>query len=70
MDAIKNWVKSHAYKILAIPAGIGGLEFIINLLGAAQDGVITREELHNLVALASPTQVVLIGIVMYALKKD
>ena len=68
MDGILSWVRGNAGKILAIPAVIGGMEFVINLLSAASDGIITREELHQLVALASPSQVILIGVVMLALK--
>lgn len=69
MKVIVDWVKSNLQKVLLVPAAISGLEFIVNLLNAASDGVITREELHTLVNVATPVEVVSIGLVMLALRK-
>lgn len=69
MDSILNWIKSNAGKILIFPAAIGSAEFLVNLFAAASDGVLSGEEVHRLVSIANPTQVVLIGVVMYALKR-
>ncbi len=68
MERVINWVKNHAFHVLAVPAAIGSLEFVANLLTAASDSIITKEELHHLVAMASPSQVILIGVVTYAIK--
>ena len=69
MDRLIDWVKSNASAVLAIPAAIGGAEFFINLAGAMSDGYISGEELHTLVALASPAQMLIIVAVMLVLKK-
>lgn len=68
MDKLKQWVVDHAARILVVPALIGSAQFLVNLFRAASDGVVTGEELHSLVSVASPVQIVLIGVVMIALK--
>ena len=64
---ILDWVKDNAIKLLAIPAGLGGLEFLAELASAGKDGVISHDELVKIIAIASPTQIVLTVIVMLAL---
>lgn len=69
MIRIYEFVRKHAFKILTVPAAIGGIEFFYGLFEAAHDGIITNDELHHLVSIASPIQLIFLGVVMAALKK-
>ncbi len=66
---IFEFVKEHALKLLGGVIAVDGLEFAINLLDAAKDGVINKEELHQIVAVATPIQIIILGAVALVLAR-
>ena len=71
MDWFKDkleWVKNHFGRVLAIPAALASLPWLIKLLQASSDGVITHAELDALTNGASALQVAIALVVLVALK--
>lgn len=67
---ILDMIKEHAKPLIAVPAILNGGNFLIMLLQSVSDGVITDQELHNLMQASSGLNIVILGIVMLIMKRN
>ena len=67
MRRLRTLLKNKTHVTLSVPALLGFVAFITNLIAALKDGVIDDTELHNLLTLVDGFETVCIVIVMLAL---
>ena len=65
---IKEFITKHAVKSVTTVSVISGLQFLVNLLQALKDGVITDTEWHTLTGSANGIEALILGVIAIALK--
>lgn len=65
---IKDFITTHAVKSVSIVGLISGFQFLLNLLQALKDGVITDPEWHSLIGSANGIEALILGVIAVALK--
>jgi hypothetical protein len=63
-----NWVKNNLGKVVAVPITINTIEFAVLFLQSIQDGVITDEELHQMMQVGSGVSLIFLTAVLGFLK--
>ena len=65
---LKEFFSKHAVKSVTTVSVISGLQFIVNLMQALKDGVITDSEWHALIGSANGLEALILGVIAVALK--
>lgn len=65
---LKKFFSKHAVKSVTTVSLISGLQFIVNLMQALKDGVITDSEWHALIGSANGLEALVLGLIAVALK--
>ncbi len=65
---IKDFISKHAVKSVTTVSIISALQFVVNLMQALKDGVITDSEWHALIGSANGIEAIVLGVVAVALK--
>jgi hypothetical protein len=68
MQKFKDYIKKRANTVIAIPAWLCFITFIINFVAAMRDGFISSEELHQLLTTADGFETVVLFIVAFVLR--
>jgi len=72
LSGMKSWMGAHIAKFIGVPLGIQMLQFIIDLLDAMSDGVLTHNELVSLFEqgrqIENGASILMLGLAMAWLK--
>lgn len=69
MDAFFHFIREHITKAVGLPAILSAANFAGNLFLALSDGVITKQEFHNLMTSANGVESLVLVVAYMALKK-
>ena len=70
MNWLNELIKNKPVAALLLPTGLGGLNFLGNLLIALSDGDLDGAEIHNLMSSASGVEMLLLIIIILVMKKS
>lgn len=68
IDWALSGLKNNVNKVVAVPLAFSALTFLGNLALALSDGVLSEDEFHHLISIASGGETILLVIVMAILK--
>ncbi len=68
MDNFLKFLRSKPHMAIGLPAVLGAITFVTNLVSALTDGVIDSNELHTLMSTIDGFETVLLFVVMGVLK--
>ncbi len=68
MDKLWNLIEAHLGKAIGIPLGLNTIQFLLMLVNAISDGVLSHEELEALMKAGNGITLVLLALVMAYMK--
>lgn len=69
LERLKMWVENDVGKALSIPTIISAGTFLMNLVQSLRDGVLSHDEIQNLIQSSSGIETLILGVAMLIWKK-